>query len=201
MGGYRYLLHQNIDASKIAVLGDSAGGHLALCLLASSQRAQLPKPGRGVFLESSWIDLQCSRHTSYESNKHLDFLSREALTKAAQHLLGDNISEEAAAFIDFTRPPSGGRSWKEIMPAKVWVSAGSHEILVGEITEFSRCLEKDGVNVQVEVEEGRVHCWQGITDIWDISKYLESTESSPPEGLLVGITNIAEAILSGVERK
>jgi acetyl esterase/lipase len=34
VAGYKYLLDQNIDARKIAVLGDSAGGHLALCLIA-----------------------------------------------------------------------------------------------------------------------------------------------------------------------
>lgn len=199
VAGYNYLLDQNIDASKVAVLGDSAGGHLALCLVASLQKAQLPKPGRGVFLESPWIDLQCSKRAAYESNKYMDYISLETVLKASEDLLGNSISKEAAAFVDFTQPLSGGLSWKDIMPARVWLSAGSHELLLHEIGEFSRCLEKDGVNAQFEVEEGGVHCWQGMKDVWDMSKYLGSTESSLPEGLLMGTAVIGNAILSGMK--
>ncbi|KAJ6009425.1 alpha/beta-hydrolase [Penicillium canescens] len=196
VAGYKYLLDQNIDASKIAVLGDSAGGHLALCLMISSQEAQLPKPGKGVFLVSPWIDLLCLKRATYESNKYVDYISRKTVLKASKHLLGNDIKRETAAFIDFTQPLPGSLSWKDIMPARVWLSAGSHEVLLQEIEEFARCLKKDGVDVQLGVEKGGVHCWQGMRDVWDMSRYLRTTDSSLPEGLLMGTATVGNAILS-----
>lgn len=196
VAGYKYLLDQNIDASNIAVLGDSAGGHLAICLVASLQKAQLPKPGRGIFLESPWIDLNCSKRTTYQSNKYMDYITLETLLKSRKYLLGSTISKEATALVEFTQLLPDGRSWKDIMPARVWLSAGSHELLLDGIEEFSTCLDKDGVNAQFEVEEGGVHCWQGMKDIWDMSTYLGSTERSLPKGLLMGMAVVGNAILS-----
>ncbi|KAH6717643.1 Alpha/Beta hydrolase protein [Leptodontidium sp. MPI-SDFR-AT-0119] len=181
--GYTYLLDQNIDTSKIAVLGDSAAA----------------KTRRGDFLESPWIDLHCSKRASYETNKYMDYINLDTILKASKDLLGNRIGEDTAAFIDFTQPLSGGRSWKDIMPARVWLSAGSHELLLSEIEQFSRLLEKDGVNAQFEVEEGGVHCWQGMKDLWDVSKYLGTIESSLPEEWLMGTAVIGNALLSSVK--
>jgi acetyl esterase/lipase len=198
VAGYKYLVDQNIDANKIAVLGDSAGGHLALCLIASLKEAQLPKPGRGVFLESPWIDILCSKRATYERNKYIDYIDLKSTLQASKHLLGNDIREGTVAFLDFTQPLPGGVSWKDVMPARVWLSAGSHEVLFQEIEEFAGCLKKDGVNVQFEVEKGGVHCWQGTKDIWDMSKYLGTTESTLPEGLLMGAAVVGNAILSSL---
>lgn len=198
VAGYKYLLDQNIDASKIALLGDSAGGHLALCLMTSLQEAQLPKPGRGIFLVSPWIDLLCSKRATYESNKYRDYINRKTVLKASKHLLGNDIRQETAACFDFTQPLPGSLSWKDIMPARVWLSAGSHEVLLQEIEEFVRCLKADGVNVQFGVEKGGVHCWQGMKDAWDMSTYLRTTENSLPDGLLLGTAVVGNAILSGM---
>ncbi|KAL3475989.1 Alpha/Beta hydrolase protein [Aspergillus californicus] len=199
VAGYKYLLDQeNINARKIAILGDSAGGHLALCLMVSLKEAGLPIPERGVFLESPWIDLRCSKRATYESNRYLEFVSLESTLKASRLLLGGDIEETTAPFTDFTQPLSGGLSWKDVMPPRVWLSAGSHEVLFQEIKEFAECLAKAGVDVQFEVREGGVHCWQGMEDVWDISAYLKSTERTLPEGLLMGTAVVGEAIISGI---
>ena len=44
--GYHWLLEQGYAASNIVVAGDSAGGHLALDLLADNQRTGTPQPAR-----------------------------------------------------------------------------------------------------------------------------------------------------------
>ncbi|MGW0037890.1 alpha/beta hydrolase [Gordonia sp. NPDC003376] len=53
--GYHWLLSQGIDAERIVVAGDSAGGHLALDLLADNQRTGTPQPG-GMVLFSPLYD-------------------------------------------------------------------------------------------------------------------------------------------------
>lgn len=46
--GYRWLLSQGFAADQIVVAGDSAGGHLALDLLADNQRTGTPQPAAMV---------------------------------------------------------------------------------------------------------------------------------------------------------
>lgn len=53
--GYRWLLQQGFDARQIIVAGDSAGGHLAMDLLASNHAAGVPQP-RALALFSPLYD-------------------------------------------------------------------------------------------------------------------------------------------------
>lgn len=53
--GYRWLLAQGYAAHQIIVAGDSAGGHLALDLIAENHRAGLPQPA-GMVLFSPLYD-------------------------------------------------------------------------------------------------------------------------------------------------
>lgn len=45
VAGYRYLLHQGVAADRITIMGDSAGGYLALVLGSILREYHLPQPG------------------------------------------------------------------------------------------------------------------------------------------------------------
>ncbi|CAL3965504.1 hypothetical protein PZA11_001770 [Diplocarpon coronariae] len=199
VAGYRYLTENHkIDAGSIAVLGDSAGGHLALSLLVRIHEMELRRPGRGVFLTSPWVDLSCSPRPSWESNKYKDFLSRCALVRCGKQLYPSQQSYETSPFIDFSRPLAKGTSWKDILPSRVWMSAGGHEVFLDEIIAFKQILGRDGVDADVEVEIGGIHVWQGTGDIFDVGKYLKM-EGNLPDSSMRGARNIANAILKGAE--
>ncbi|WP_235831382.1 alpha/beta hydrolase [Gordonia zhaorongruii] len=53
--GYRWLLSRGFDGSQIIIAGDSAGGHLALDVLAANHRDGLPQPS-GMVLFSPLYD-------------------------------------------------------------------------------------------------------------------------------------------------
>jgi acetyl esterase/lipase len=67
VGAYRWLLEARaIPASRIVVVGDSAGGGLAVALMATARAAGLPMPA-GAVLQSPWLDLTDSCSGSWTS--------------------------------------------------------------------------------------------------------------------------------------
>lgn len=54
---YKYLIEEeNIDSRRILVLGESAGGHLALSLTYNLEQQRLQQPGK-LGLLYSWVNL------------------------------------------------------------------------------------------------------------------------------------------------
>ncbi|KAJ3012622.1 hypothetical protein HKX48_006184 [Thoreauomyces humboldtii] len=76
--------HDPIDPMDIVIMGDSAGGGLALCLLnylnlylrSAAGELLVPMPGAGVLL-SPWVDLTFTSH-SWRSNDRFDWLPSAA---------------------------------------------------------------------------------------------------------------------------
>ena len=67
---YRWLLDSGIEPSRIAVMGDSAGGGLTLALLQILRDRAIPLPACAVCL-SPWADLTCSGE-SMKKNRRKD---------------------------------------------------------------------------------------------------------------------------------
>lgn len=201
--GYKFLLHgEGILPERIGVLGDSAGGHLALCLLTSLPGLGLPKPDRGVFLMSPWLDLRCSIRPSVVRNKYKDFIDRDRLAVLGENIFSSTEELEKCPHRDFTEPLTGELHWTDILPKRVWMSAGANEILLDEIVEFKGLLERKGVHVELDIKEGGIHVWQGMEDVMDAGLYLKIEAGEKlPEGLLKGCTNVAEAVLEGVQKQ
>ncbi|KAH7312795.1 Alpha/Beta hydrolase protein [Rhexocercosporidium sp. MPI-PUGE-AT-0058] len=198
--GYKYLLdEERISAKKIGVLGDSAGGHLALCLLTSLPGLGLPKPERGVFLMSPWLDLQCTIRPSVVRNKYTDTIPRDAVFRLAKELFSSPEAFETCPHLDFTAPLLGTLKWRDVLPKRVWMSAGGNEVLLDEIVEFKGILEKEGVVVDMEVKVGGIHVWQGIEDIGDAGMFLKTETKILPEGMLMGCRNVADAVLKDLK--
>lgn len=82
MAIYRSLLRQGIDASRIAMAGDSAGGNLALLTMQTIRDEGLPLP-QACVLFSPWLDLRhCSEAFSQNASSDA-MLNRTILDESA----------------------------------------------------------------------------------------------------------------------
>ncbi|KAI4836944.1 alpha/beta-hydrolase [Aureobasidium sp. EXF-8845] len=199
---YRYLLEdQNIDSSKLAILGDSAGAHLILNLLSvmADDEKSLPKPGIGAFLVAPWIDLRCSKDGSFVRNKDCDYLVRDLLITAGEQVIPRKNDATAAHIINFSLQRPNKKSWADILPSKVWVGIGSNDTLLDDAVAFAERAKADGVNVDLNIDEGKVHDWHIVEDIFDTDNYF-ATVGELPEGMMKGAATMARAIFSTMSR-
>jgi len=73
ISSYRYLLDEGISERDIVIVGDSAGGHLALALIRwiRDEGAALGLDGpRGLVVMSPWVDVGFTNAWGEENIKH-----------------------------------------------------------------------------------------------------------------------------------
>jgi len=193
---YRYLLNdQHIDPVKLAIVGDSAGAHLMLNLLSVlAEEKALSKPGAGAFLIAPWIDIRCANDGSYVRNKDNDYLLRDRLIKAGEQVMPRKHDATASHIINFSLPRPK-QSWADILPSKVWVGIGSNDVLLDDAVAFVKQAKAAGVDVELDIDEGKVHDWQIVEDIFDTDNYF-ATIGELPKGMMEGAAEIARAIFS-----
>lgn len=198
---YRYLLNdQNIDPSKLAIVGDSAGAHLILNLLSVlAEEKSFTKPGAGAFLIAPWIDIRCANDGSYVRNAKNDYLLRDRLIRAGEQVMPRKYDATAAHIINFSLPRPNKQSWADILPSKVWVGIGSNDVLLDDAVTFVKQAKTDGVDVDFDIDEGKVHDWQIVEDIFDTDNYF-ATIGELPKGMMKGAAEIARAIFSTMSR-
>lgn len=195
---YRYLLRDmQIELSNIAMMGDSAGGHLVLHFLARLSVEHLSRPGAGAFLVAPWVDLWCSNEEgTYIQNKHRDYLVRKDLINGASALFGSDRPKPSEPYSNFHRPLPDGLSWSIVMPSRVWIGVGDHDLFCGDVQKFCDILKQSGVSVELSVAKGKVHTWELIEDILSMNKYISTTASSLPNGVMEGAARLADKILA-----
>ncbi len=140
---------QGYDASQILLAGDSAGGGLALALLAHLL-ARGEKPA-GLLALSPWTDLTHSGD-SIRANARRDAMlpSQRTAEAAESYLAGADPTDPRASphFADFPNPPP------------VMLQVGDQEILLDDARRMAAKLEASGGEVRLDVWEGAHHVWQ-----------------------------------------
>ena len=145
---YQSLLDQGFAPEHIAIVGESAGGGLALSLALRLRDEGKPMPACIVAI-SPWADLTLSG-SSYNNNVRLDpTLIRESL---AYYVIAYAAGHEDEAYVspvlgDFTGFP----------PTLLF--AGSDEILLSDAKTVYKHLKKAGVESKLVVEEGMWHVY------------------------------------------
>jgi epsilon-lactone hydrolase len=146
---YRFLLAKGYGPHHIVPVGISAGGTLVLSLMISARDQGIPLPVAGVCM-SPVTDVDFSGE-SMEKNRERDWITPESLHAIrTTYLVGRNLKDPLAS--PFHARLAG-------LP-RLYVQAGTHELLVSDIGAFVDKARWAGVPVQAEIWEGMFHCWQ-----------------------------------------
>ncbi len=138
------------DVRKLAVIGDSAGGALALGAMIAARDLGLRLPDAAA-LYSPWLDLRCTAN-SYVAKAAIDpMIHPEVLRRLATDYLGDHPADDPAA--------SPGLADLRGLPPML-VQVGSDEVLLDDSLSFDRLARAAGVDVTIEVWAEMVHVFQ-----------------------------------------
>lgn len=151
---YRWLLRSGFSAEQIAIAGDSAGGGLAVAVLAKLRDEGVAMPA-AVALMSPWVDLAHSGD-SLQSRADVDPLtSQEGLQEAAGYYLGDRDP----------RDPLASPLYAELrgLPPML-IHVGDHEVLLSDATRLAEKARQAGVEVQIDVWDEMWHCWHAWSE-------------------------------------
>ena len=154
---YEGLLAQGVDATQIALAGDSAGGGLAVATLLALRDARIPLPS-SVFVMSPYADLTLSGETLLENQAIDPILTPEGLRLRVPEYVG-----RADAADPLISPVFGDLSG---LPPLL-IQVGSHEILLSDALRLAGRAAIDEVPVTLEVTPGVPHVFQGFAAVLD----------------------------------
>ena len=169
---YRYLVSHGTLPHRIIPVGISAGGTLVLALLISARDRGLPLPPAGVCM-SPVVDMLFAGE-SVKKNLDNDWLTPERLNAIRTvYLAGHDPRDHLASpvFAHLNGLP------------RLYIQAGTHELLLSDIASFVDKARWAGVPVQFELWEGMFHSWQvfaqeipeGQRAIGNIGAYAQNT--------------------------
>jgi len=139
-------LKKKYPKHKISVIGDSAGGGLAISLVNDAQKAGIEAPSKLVLI-SPWIDLK-GNNESYITKKEADpILSKEFLNSHALMYASNNIKQADPSEIKF----------KEFPP--VFLLVGTDEVLNDDSKNFYSYIKTIQTKAKLKEFEGQKHVW------------------------------------------
>lgn len=156
--GWDWLLAQGYKEDNIIVIGDSAGGHLTLSLLLKLRELKRKMPKAAVCM-SPWADMT-GLGKSYVENYNNDPIfghKREQLTedKREKFMNCDTYSfcKDEDRFNPYISPVYA--EYNDFPP--MFISVGSHELLLSDSLTIADKLTKAGVEVDLDITEGMFH--------------------------------------------
>ena len=144
---YLGMIAGGVDPRRLVVVGDSAGGGLALALIIELRDARHPLPA-GAVLFSPWVDL-ANNASTFASNAMTDYLPPMAGRAAVEYLGGADPTDPLASPIHAALsglPP-------------LLVLAGGREMILDDSTRLSERARNHGVDVELVVEPDMFHVW------------------------------------------
>lgn len=157
VAAYRALLDDGTPSSKIAFVGESAGGGLVVAALVALKDAGLPQPSSAVVF-SPWADLTLSGASLAGKAEADPALTPQGMLTRARDYLGETDPASPLAspiFADLTGL------------APLLVQAGSHEILLDDAVRLAARAAEHDVPVQLQVWAQVPHVFQGFAGLLD----------------------------------
>lgn len=151
---YVYLKNLN-PKMEITVMGDSAGGGLALALTHRLKALGMALPNR-LLLNSPWTDLSCTSKSCWCKQPVDTVLYVPLLRQCAEiYAGGEDLKNPLLSplFGSFSGFP------------ETFIQAGTDEVLLSDSTRLARRMELAGVRVRLHIWEGMFHMfhyWEGF---------------------------------------
>ena len=145
---YDWLCSQTDTIRSISMVGDSAGGGLALSLSAIILEKKIQLPSCLVLI-SPWIDLTCE-NPSHETKKTKDpMLNQTILKKTARLYTDKDLSDPLISPIN--------NNLQGICP--VLVQVGENEVLLDDSRKLAQKLNQIDASVTLEIWDNMFHVW------------------------------------------
>lgn len=146
---YLGLLESGVESRHIFVMGDSAGGGLALGLLLKLRDDNKPLPKAAVVM-SPWADLSLSGESIIINEDSDPILSGPVLKEVAELILNGK-----SALDPYISPVYG--NYENIPPLAIFV--GEREILYDDSMRVAQRAEEADVDVMLDIGHGMVHVY------------------------------------------
>lgn len=147
---WNWLVARGTPPARIALAGDSAGGGLALALLADLTADRRALPG-GLALFSPWVDLRGGARSLAANAERDAMLPAARIEDVVRFCLGENGDASdwriSPVLARFDRPP----------PAIVFASMA--EILLDDAIATAEVLKAAGSDPALELRDGLPHAW------------------------------------------
>lgn len=154
LAAWQGLLDEGVPAECITLMGDSAGGGLALTLVQSLRDRGIPMPRRMV-LFSPWVDLTQAGDTMISQDGRDPMLTRAGICRAAELYRGLTAADHPQV------SPLFG-SLAGLPPTLVQV--GTDEVLLSDSERLAVRAAEAGWNLRLQVWEGMFHDFQAVAD-------------------------------------
>jgi acetyl esterase/lipase len=148
---YKWLLDQGIRPGHVALIGDSAGGALAVTTILRARQQDLPLPAATMPL-SPWLDMEATGAT-FETNAQKDLIaSRDMIQAMAGMFLGEGGNR---------RDPLANPLYADLagLPP-MYIQTGADEALLDDSRALAGLARKSGVDVTLEVVPEMQHVFQ-----------------------------------------
>ncbi len=155
LAAYRWLIHDVVPPDRLAVIGDSAGGNLALGLLIRARDEGLPLPACAVAL-SPWLDLSGSLPSIRSNDGHCAMFRPR------------NVTDFAAAYLG---PDAEPETWASPLGCEVaglppiLLQVGATELLHDDSVQMHEKLQAAGGESALQVYDGVFHGWHVLDGI------------------------------------
>ena len=150
MAAYRALLESGLEPDRIAIIGDSAGGGLAVALAIRLREAGEPRPA-GLVMIGGWFDLTCSGPSARFNAPRDAGLARPWTVACGDHYRAGRdpkLPELSPIHADLhDLPPT-------------YIQVGSDDILLSDSEGLAERARAAGVEVAVRRFEGMWHDFQ-----------------------------------------
>lgn len=151
IAGWEWLIEMGYPAEQIVLSGDSAGGNLALQLVAHLEAAGATMPA-GVVLISPWVDMDIDDISARDRARRDPFLALGLVELSRQ---------QYAPGMD---PDDPGISPVHLVPSTAWppllIQVGGAEIFRGGVERLARRLAEHGVRHEFQVWPHQFHVFQ-----------------------------------------